>query len=151
MGPSPKIYKMAAAKTSRSHPIPSIQVEDQAQILQFRIVRCSIDVWIDFEHEYRKVRKPNNEQMEVEVRCVFTNMSPSMITPRRLLAFENRTADSRLDDLSSPTSASARTLGLGFALLSLPHRDAKKAGSERKCKVTSKDRRVKEGGGEEQL
>ena len=96
-----------------------------------------------FEHEHRKIRKPNNEQMEVEVRCVFTKMSPSMITPRRLLAFENRTADSRLDDLSSPTSASARTLGLGFALLSLPHRDAKKTGSERERKVTSKDRQVK--------
>jgi len=96
-----------------------------------------------FEHEHRKIRKPNNEQTEMEARCVFTKMSPSMITPRRLLAFENRTADSRLDDLSSPTSASARTLGLGFALLSLPHRDAKKTGSKKKCKVVSKDRWAK--------
>jgi len=57
-------------------------------------------------------------------------MSASMITPRRLLAFENRTADSRLDDLSSPASACARTVGLGFTALSLPHREAKKTGSE---------------------
>ena len=57
-------------------------------------------------------------------------MSPSTITPRRLLAFENRTADSRLDNLSSPTSACARTVGLGFTPPSLPHRDAKKTGSE---------------------
>ena len=56
-----------------------------------------------------EIRKSNNEQVEVEVRCVFTKMSPSTITPRRLLAFENRTADSRLDNLSSPASACART------------------------------------------
>lgn len=64
------------------------------------------------------------------MRWVFTKISPSIITPRRLLAFENRTTDSRLDDLSSSASTCARTVGLGLALASLPHNDAKKTGSE---------------------
>lgn len=62
---------------------------------------------------------------------VLTKIPPSTRTPRRLLAFENRTAVSRLDSLSSLASACARTMGLGFKPPSLPHRDAKKTGSER--------------------
>lgn len=64
------------------------------------------------------------------MRWVFTKISASMKTPRRLLAFENRTADSRLDDLSSPASVCASIVGLGFTLAFLPHRDPKKTGSE---------------------
>ena len=67
--------------------------------------------------------------VELRVRWVFTKMSPSMKTPRRLLAFENRTADSRLDNLSSPASACSKRVGLGFTLTSLPHKHAKKTGS----------------------
>ena len=67
--------------------------------------------------------------MRGAVRWGFTKMSASTMTPRRLLAFENRTADPTLDNLSSPASACARTVGLGVTLLSLPHRDAKKTGS----------------------
>ena len=55
-----------------------------------------------------------------------------MKTPRRLLAFENRTADSRLDNLSSPVSACTKTVGLGLVLPFLPHRDVKKTGSKGK-------------------
>lgn len=72
--------------------------------------------------------------VKFEVRWVFTKMSPSMKTPRRLLAFENRTADSRLDSLSSPASACSKTIGLGFTLASLPQKDAKKTGSEEKVR-----------------
>ena len=80
--------------------------------------------------------------VESKARCVrwaFTKMSASTITPRRLLAFENRTADSRLDDLSSPVSACARMVGLGFTAFSLPHRDEKKIGSEGRCHVSGKE------------
>ena len=57
------------------------------------------------------------------------------------MAFENRTAASRLNDLSSPASACARTVGLGFTALSLPHREAKKTGSEEgRCHGSGKER-----------
>ena len=71
---------------------------------------------------------------------VLTKMAPSIKTPRRLLVFEYRTADSRLDDLSSPVSACARTVGLGFTPGSLPHKGAKKTGSVREFGRVISDR-----------
>lgn len=81
---------------------------------------------------------------------VLTKIVPSIKTPRRLLVFEYRTADSRLDDLSSPASACARAVGLGFTLGSLLHKGAKKTGSGREFGRVISDKyrfRVKDGCG----